>query len=288
MRPRDGDDIQVIRDELRLLRAEVDADRSARRRPWWTRAARPTLARRLTRVGLVALVLALPMMVSASHQFSDVPTSHTFHTTISRLYGARLTTGCATGKFCPNANVTRGQMSAFLARGLGRGAGDSGWHNFDNNWAIFDSGVLATVDLQHGGTSGGSGHVLVTGNVSAYTDDPATCPCELQVHLLNADTNEESLYMYEIIGSEPSPDFDSETRYYEGSTSVSHLFSVQSGVAQTYALVAEMHTTQAQSASNNGGVEFDLSAVYIPFGANGGNPTPSPAVTQGATSPRRQ
>ena len=91
--------------------------------------------RRLAVVGVAALILALPVAVSASHQFSDVPTSSTYHTTVSRLVGAGLTGGCGGGKFCPNAAVTRGQMSAFLNRGLGRGAyhADS---TLDDHWAV--------------------------------------------------------------------------------------------------------------------------------------------------------
>jgi hypothetical protein len=57
-------------------------------------------------------------------------------------------------------------------------------------------------------------------------------------------------------------------------------------VPSTYVLVGDMVTTQPQSADKNGGVNFDLTAVYIPFGTNGGNPAPSPPVTQGVDSPR--
>ena len=103
MQPVDRNEIQAIRAELEGLRAQVDAVGSARR-PLVAgrgRAPRPKLAKRLTRVGLVALMLALPVVVSASHQFTDVPTSHTFHAAIARLYGARLTTGCSAIEVLP-------------------------------------------------------------------------------------------------------------------------------------------------------------------------------------------
>src|SRR5688572_14903283 len=123
----DRSEIQAIRAELAGLRTQLDAVSSTAGPSWWTRAtSRPRLAKRLTRVALVGLMLALPVMVSASHVFNDVPTSHTFHTAISRLYGARLTSGCTATRFCPGANVTRGQMAAFLNRGLGRGAVEVG------------------------------------------------------------------------------------------------------------------------------------------------------------------
>ncbi len=189
MQPGERDEIQAIRAELDELRTQVAAAGSAAGPSWLARAtARPRLAKRLTRMALVALMLALPVMVSASHNFSDVPTSHTFHTPISRLFGARLTTGCSSTKFCPGSNVTRGQMAAFLNRGLGRGAVDVGGTGLENDWATFSDNVLATVDLQHGGAPGGTGHVLVTASASAYTTLAGICPCELAVWLVNENT----------------------------------------------------------------------------------------------------
>ncbi len=42
-----------------------------------------------------------------------------FEADIEKLYTAGITKGCADGKFCPDAGVTRGQMAAFLVRALG-------------------------------------------------------------------------------------------------------------------------------------------------------------------------
>ena len=53
-------------------------------------------------------------MVVASHQFSDVPTSHLFHADISWLASTGITSGCGGGKFCPESAVTRGQMAKFM------------------------------------------------------------------------------------------------------------------------------------------------------------------------------
>ncbi len=282
MHPGGRDDIQVIRDELEVLRTELDAVRSAGEHPWTSRFARPRLAKRLTRVGLVALMLALPVMVSASHQFTDVPTSHTFHAAIAKLYGARLTAGCTATKFCPNANVTRGQMAAFLNRGLGRAAGDAG--TIQDDWGVFETGALTSVNLLHGGAPGGTAHVLVTASVSAYTDENGICPCEMLVYLLNEDTGEESPLMFDIIGSEPGPVNGTNPRYYEASTSISYLFTVPSGVTHTYVLGAAMNATLTPSPENDAAVAFSISAVYLPFGATGGNP--SLVTTQGSKSPR--
>jgi hypothetical protein len=66
-------------------------------------------------VALTAAV-AFPLGVIASHQFSDVPTSNTFHADIAAIAEAGVTTGCGAGKYCPKDFVTREQMAAFLNR----------------------------------------------------------------------------------------------------------------------------------------------------------------------------
>jgi S-layer homology domain len=112
--------------------------------------------RRLIVVGVAALMLALPIAVSANHVFSDVPTSSTYHTTTARLVGAGITGGCGGGKYCPNAAVTRGQMAAFLNRGLGRAAQDSGV-TVDDDWQAIlpgGGGFIAVTFLQIGGVPG--------------------------------------------------------------------------------------------------------------------------------------
>lgn len=50
--------------------------------------------------------------------FRDVPKSHTFYRAIEAIAREGITYGCGSGKFCPSAKVTRGQMAAFLARTL--------------------------------------------------------------------------------------------------------------------------------------------------------------------------
>lgn len=51
--------------------------------------------------------------------FTDVPTTHTYFRAIEALAASGITAGCGGGNFCPNQNVTRGEMAAFLARALG-------------------------------------------------------------------------------------------------------------------------------------------------------------------------
>jgi phage baseplate assembly protein gpV len=72
-----------------------------------------------TLIGLVVLMLALPLAVFASHQFTDVPDSNTFHNSIDWMKDNGITVGCnppANTQYCPSDNVTRGQMAAFMKR----------------------------------------------------------------------------------------------------------------------------------------------------------------------------
>lgn len=69
--------------------------------------------------GLVGALVATPIVVYASHQFTDVDDSHIFHGAIGWLADSGITEGCnppAATQYCPDANVTRGQMAAFLKR----------------------------------------------------------------------------------------------------------------------------------------------------------------------------
>jgi hypothetical protein len=56
-----------------------------------------------------------------STRFADVPASHTFYSDVDYLADEGITRGCNppdNTRYCPNNNVTRGQMAAFLVRAL--------------------------------------------------------------------------------------------------------------------------------------------------------------------------
>ncbi len=63
------------------------------------------------------LVKALKLGPSERYWFTDVTTEHPHVNDISRLANARLTAGCheSPARFCPDRNITRGQMAQFLA-----------------------------------------------------------------------------------------------------------------------------------------------------------------------------
>ena len=72
---------------------------------------------------VVVAAIAFPLGVLAAATFSDVPESHPFYNDVEAVAAAGVTTGCGGGKYCPDANVTRGQMAAFMNRLGALGAG---------------------------------------------------------------------------------------------------------------------------------------------------------------------
>ena len=55
----------------------------------------------------------------AAASFEDVPTSSPIFRFVEALKASGITAGCDATHFCPNANLTRGQMAVFLATALG-------------------------------------------------------------------------------------------------------------------------------------------------------------------------
>ena len=60
-----------------------------------------------------------PACVAGSEPFADVPASSPFCRWIEELANRGVVTGCGGGNYCPTANVSREQMSVFLAATFG-------------------------------------------------------------------------------------------------------------------------------------------------------------------------
>lgn len=73
-------------------------------------------ARRSVGLLLGLLLLCVPAVALASHQFSDVPPGHPFHDDIDWLADYGITTGFGDGTFRPSEPVTRQAMAAFMHR----------------------------------------------------------------------------------------------------------------------------------------------------------------------------
>ena len=85
--------------------------------------------------------------------FEDVPDDHLFRRDIDWLSANRITRGCnppANDRFCPDADISRGQMAAFLNRALGLPAGESDFVDAEGHLFERDIAALAAADITRG------------------------------------------------------------------------------------------------------------------------------------------
>ena len=96
---------------------------------------------------------ALHLAPSATDYFSDDNAS-IFEADINALAAAGITKGCTATTFCPTADVTRGQMAAFLVRALGL-PGTTTDYFTDDNGTTFESDInrLAAAGITKGCTA---------------------------------------------------------------------------------------------------------------------------------------
>jgi Tol biopolymer transport system component len=82
---------------------------------------------------------ALDLPSTTKDFFSD-DNGKTGEASINRLAASGITGGCAPGKFCPSASVTRGQMAAFLARAFDLPGTSTDYFTDDEN-STFESSI---------------------------------------------------------------------------------------------------------------------------------------------------
>jgi hypothetical protein len=75
------------------------------------------LSRRLALIiATLTLAMGIPLGIALAAHFGDVPNSHPFHSDIAAISDAGVTSGCGGGNFCPDREITRAEMAAFLNR----------------------------------------------------------------------------------------------------------------------------------------------------------------------------
>ncbi len=79
-------------------------------------------AQSVTRGQMAAFIIRAkegePASSCATSPFSDVPISDGFCKYVKRMMDLTITTGCGGGNYCPNQNVTRDQIAAFIIRAV--------------------------------------------------------------------------------------------------------------------------------------------------------------------------
>jgi hypothetical protein len=223
-------------------------------------APRPARRRRAVLVlGMVLALVAAPAIVLASHQFSDVPTSSPFHANIARLVDTGITAGCGSGRFCPKSAVTREQMAAFLTRGLGTTAASYTEIPLEDSATTY----AGAIGIRAGGTSGGTGYITVTADVSVFVTDPTICPCGIQIGIDQLDGP----------GTSPQTVFVVAADELEGAQAnagtVQWVFQVPSGASAEFGVYADVFTQPVVTGIpvSAGTILATMTAEYSPFGS---------------------
>lgn len=256
-----------LRSRLDALRAEVE-DLERRIEP--VPAARPRRRRTRLVVGALLAIVAfgVPVGVFANHQFTDVPTSNTFHGSIDKIKTAGITAGCSATKYCPNDPVTRGQMAAFLTRAATRGGSFSASGvAIDETGALVVSGDIVTP---------GSGFLYVTVDAMAYTDADTGCPCEIDLWL-EADGEDAFSYFF----GQTLYSGDPETAY--AAVGNNFVFPIEgSGLHNVDVYMSRYSGTAAINA------DAMVSILWVPFNQYGDAWAETDPVTQGQGQIRRR
>jgi len=229
-----------------------------------------TKTRRKAAALAVAAVLLIPASAFAIHDFTDVPNSSSFHTNISRVYGARITTGCTPTTYCPTQAVTREQMAAFLARASGRTVYD----DFGLPDITGTETAIGSVTIRAGDPLGGYANILVHVDLTAFGYD-APSDANVRVSLMHGGGLVQSSWV-QVPPRGPA-------NYGIASTSISAVVAVPTGVNQVFSVrvFKEAGTTLTQGLGT-------LTASYFPFSGLGQNPAvaaPPPAPEPGGVGP---
>ena len=142
--PFDDDDGSVFEDDIEWLAL------SGITAGCGTRLFCPKLT--VTRGQMAAFLNRALELPEATQDWFDDDNTSIFEDDINRLAESGITKGCGTTTFCPNGNVTRGQMAAFLVRAFGY-TDDGGGDLFeDDDTSIFEGDIdkLATAGVTLG------------------------------------------------------------------------------------------------------------------------------------------
>jgi len=75
-----------------------------------------------------------------SEDFFDDDDGSTFELSINRVAASGITSGCGVRRFCPNANVSRGEMAAFLSRAFDLPATSNDYYS-DDDGSMFEVSI---------------------------------------------------------------------------------------------------------------------------------------------------
>jgi hypothetical protein len=225
------------------------------------RPATGRLGRRATVLLTVVatLAIAVPATVFAAHQFTDVPDTQPFHTDISKIADAGITSGCGGGNFCPSTTVTRDQMAAFMSRGFGVSGAVS-----NNGTIVGTEPNLLEMTFRTPGTTGGTGYLLVTVS-SASVAQSTDCPCTVIGQLTVNGAYAQGFNVTSLV-AENSPFIFGSGSFQDMSGSWVVEVPTNSNVALAYEVLGGGNTAESE-------ITFlgTMTATYSPFSSGGVN-----------------
>ena len=230
-------------------------------------------AARLARVVAFGAAMAVIGSISgayASHQFSDVPSSSPFHGAIDHVARAGITEGYADGGFHPTDDVSRQQMAAFLDRGLTRVAFD---HGTVQDVAPTDPITpVARLSIRAGASGSGSGFVVLTADFQASPHGPEISDRLFTTWRLVERTGPVSTFGFAQTDLLSLSDVNDISREY-ASGSLSTVVPIAAGETKDFEVNVDL-----KSSARDFDVQADLTAVYVPFGWNGGGALTRPII----------
>lgn len=208
----------------------------------------------------IPLIIVLPAVVLGATIFGDVPTDHMFYTDVTAVANAGIATGCGGGNYCPDANVTRGQMAAFLNRTGGR-IGYSGFT--PTSQGLGGVASLAAVTMQPGPITGGTGFVHLHATIEAHVNVGATgFPVVGKFWIRELGT---TAVIADTYGRAQVDEIAGDTSGYDMAT-IDLVVAAPTGVAKTYELVGQREFGTAALWGKG-----SLTAEFFPFSENGDN-----------------
>jgi hypothetical protein len=204
-------------------------------------------------------LLCLPVSSAlAIHVYNDVPDTHPFHADIAAIRAAGITGGktCeppgTAPTFCPEEEITREAMAAFMHRGFGRITGE-------NSLEVGPAPhVLAEIEVHVGGVPGGTHFVKLDGFVTS-------CDCVHRLPPLEPCPCVTNFYIAQEGRGGVSPQMQN-TAYENGwdAGSVTTVVAVPTATTQRFTLIVN-DFEGGRAFGHRGG----LSAIVAPFGATG-------------------
>jgi len=112
-----------------------------------------------------------------------VPAADIFHENITNVANAGVAAGCGGGNYCPDANVTREQMAAFLNRGLGRIAEGDFQKAMTGNGSGSVGQITITPGIPGGAVAGAKQFLRAEFTGTIRFTNITSCPCGVAVYL---------------------------------------------------------------------------------------------------------